>query len=350
MTHRAAACRLGDQLHLEPVSDSSQEGTLRNGVFADAISNRNAHSGKPADSSGNAPNYPAGGNPNDPQYERLDTCDEFRIRTVTHPLLIRGCASEALSRLPANSVQTVVTSPPYWSLRDYNVDSQTGRDESLPDYVESIVETFDRLRDVLKDDGTVWLNIGDAYTSGNRRYRAPDRKSRARAMPVRPQTPEGLKPKDLIGLPWRIAFALQADGWWVRSEVIWVKPNAYPESVQDRPTLDHETVFLLSKSQNYYYDVQAIRGPNERRLRTTWEIATEPQRPMDGNQTSHPAVMPFELAERCIKITSRPGDLVLDPFAGSGTTLLAARDLERIWIGIELKSSFVDIIERRIGK
>ncbi len=283
-------------------------------------------------------------------YERLDTSDEFRIQTVARPLLIRGRAEEALGRLPSSSVQTVVTSPPYWSLRDYEVDSQTGRDESLPEYVNSIVQTFDLLREVLRDDGTVWLNIGDAYTSGNRRYRAPDRKSRARAMSVRPQTPDGLKPKDLIGLPWRIAFALQDAGWWVRSEVIWVKPNAYPESVQDRPTLDHETVFLLSKSQNYYYDIQAVQGPNERRLRTTWDIATEPQRPANGDGGTHPAVMPIELAERCIRITSRPDDIVLDPYAGSGTTLVAARDLARLWIGVELKSSYMDLIEKRINE
>ena len=350
MTQRASASRWANQLRLEPVSVLSQEEDLLNGTTQDSIANRDILSGEPADSCDNDLRLPAEGNPNDPPYERLDTCDEFRIRTISHSLLIRGCADEALGRLPANSVQTVVTSPPYWSLRDYDVDSQIGRDESLPEYVESIVSTFEGLRKVLKDDGTIWLNVGDAYTSGNRRYRAPDKKSRARAMSVRPQTPEGLKPKDLIGLPWRIAFALQDAGWWVRSEVIWVKPNAYPESVQDRPTLDYESVFLLSKSQNYYYDIQAIRGPNERRLRTTWEIATEPVRPVDGNQTSHPAVMPIELAERCIKITSRPGDWVLDPYAGSGTTLLAARDLERMWIGIELKSTYVDIAERRISQ
>ena len=283
-------------------------------------------------------------------YTRLDTNDNFEVTTVSQPLLIRGSADAALDRLPAGIVQTVVTSPPYWSLRDYEVDSQIGRDEALPDYVAAIVKTFDQIRRVLTDDGTVWLNIGDSYTSGNRKYRAPDRKSRVRAMSVRPQTPEGLKPKDLIGIPWRLAFALQDAGWWVRSEVIWVKPNALPESVQDRPTVDHETIFLLSKSQNYYYDIQAIQGPNGRRLRTTWMISTEPQRQSGSNPTTHPAVMPMELAERCIRISSRPGDIVLDPYAGSGTTLLAARDLDRNWIGVELNSSFTDLIERRIGE
>ena len=284
------------------------------------------------------------------EYARLDTADDFTIETVTQSLLIRGSADDALDRLPAGTVQTVVTSPPYWSLRDYEVDLQIGRDDPLPDYVAMIVRTFDRLRNVLADDGTVWLNVGDSYTSGNRRYRAPDRKNRARAMSIRPPTPEGLKPKDLIGVPWRLAYALQAAGWWVRSEVIWVKPNAHPESVRDRPTLDHETVFLLSKNQNYYYDINAVRGPNGRRLRTTWLIPTEPQKRTYNNGIGHPAVMPTELAKRCVKITSRPGDFVLDPYAGSGTSLIAARDLDRMWIGVELNPAFTDMIERRLAE
>ena len=350
MTERVAASRTADQLDLGLCSAPRQDGTLLNGATEDAVANRNSVSGKPLDSDHENLRIPLEENRANLRYARLDTSDDFRIQTITQPLLIRGPADDALERLPAGTVQTVVTSPPYWSLRDYNVDSQIGRDESLPDYVATIVQTFDRIRRVLTDDGTVWLNIGDSYTSGNRSYRAPDRKSRARAMSVRPQTPEGLKPKDLIGVPWRLAFALQAAGWWVRSEVIWVKPNAYPESVQDRPTLDHETVFLLSKSQNYHYDIQAVQGPNGRRLRTTWPIATDPQRQTDDYETTHPAVMPIELAQRCIKITSRPGDLVLDPYAGSGTTLVAARNLDRMWIGVELKSAFVDMIERRINE
>ena len=282
------------------------------------------------------------------EFARLDIKDEFEMEAVTQCLLIRGSADDALHRLPARTVQTVVTSPPYWSLRDYEVEFQVGRDDALPDYVATIVKTFERLREVLKDDGTVWLNVGDSYTSGNRSYRAPDRKNRARAMSVRPPTPEGLKPKDLIGVPWRIASALQDAGWWIRSEVIWVKPNAHPESVQDRPTLDHETIFLLSKNQNYYYDMEAVRGPNGRRLRTTWLIATDPQKHTYSSGISHPAVMPIELAQRCVKLTSRPGDVILDPYAGSGTTLVAARDLDRMWIGIELSPVFTDMIEQRL--
>ena len=247
-------------------------------------------------------------------------------------------------------MRTVVTSPPYWSLRDYEADGQIGRDDALGDYVKSIVVTFDKVRRVLSDDGTVWLNVGDSYTSGNRRYRAPDRKNRARAMRVRPPTPEGLKPKDLIGVPWRLALALQDAGWWLRSEVIWHKPNAHPESVADRPTKAHETVFLLSKSQDYHYDTDSVRGPNGRRLRTVWDINTEPRRRSDSGVDDHPAVMPMTLARQCIAITSEPGDAVLDPYAGSGTTLLAARDLNRRWAGIELNPAFVDLIEHRLTR
>ena len=284
------------------------------------------------------------------QHRRFDLPCAEPLVNLNRSVLICGRAVEALDLLPDQSVQTVVTSPPYWSLRDYDVDDQIGRDDALADYVKSIVVTFDKVRRVLTDDGTVWLNVGDSYTSGNRRYRAPDRKNRARAMRVRPATPEGLKPKDLIGVPWRLAFALQDAGWWLRSEVIWHKPNAHPESVRDRPTKAHETVFLLSKNKDYFYDVDAVRGPNDRRLRTVWDINTEPRRRDDCGVEDHPAVMPLTLAAQCVTITSKPGDLVLDPYAGSGTTLLVARALERRWAGIELNPAFVDLIERRLGE
>ena len=267
---------------------------------------------------------------------------------TSRSVLVCGDAYHALQLLPDESVQTVVTSPPYWSLRDYEVDAQVGHDDSLHDYLGTIVGTFKELRRVLRTDGTVWLNAGDVYTSGNRRYRAPDKKNRARAMQVRPPTPKGLKPKDLIGVPWRLAFMLQEAGWWIRSEVIWHKPNAHPESVCDRPTKAHETVFLLSKSQSYYYDVDAVRGPNGRRLRTVWDVPTEPRKRENGDADDHPAMMPMSLARRCIAIASRQDGVVLDPYAGSGTTLLAAEELGRKWIGVELNPTFVDLIERRL--
>ena len=281
-------------------------------------------------------------------YVRLDGCDRAHIESLSQSVLFCADANLSLELLPRSCVQTVLTSPPYWSLRDYKVEDQIGRDDSLSDYLDSIVDAFEKLKRVLRDDGTVWLNVGDAYTSGNRRYRAPDRKNRARAMGVRPPTPKGLKPKDLIGLPWRIAFMLQQAGWWLRSEVIWHKPNAHPESVRDRPTKAHETLFLLTKNQNYFYDPEVECGPNRRRLRTVWDVPTEPRKRRYGQADDHPAPMPMTLARRCLSLTSRKGDIVLDPYAGSGTTLLAARELERKWIGIELNPSFADLIERRM--
>ncbi len=282
------------------------------------------------------------------RYLRIDDLDRSPFETVERSLLLCGDARAGLSLLPDESVQTVVTSPPYWSLRDYEIEDQIGRDDNLDAYLSAIVAVFEQIGRVLRDDGTVWLNVGDSYTSGNRRYRAPDRKNRARAMQVRPLTPEGLKPKDLIGVPWRLAFALQESGWWLRSEVIWHKPNAHPESVKDRPTKAHETLFLLSKRKDYYYDKEAVKGPRNRRLRTVWEIPTEPVKRTNGGADDHPAMMPMSLAQRCVSITSKRDSVVLDPYAGAGTTLLAARDLERQWVGVEIKPAFVDLIERRM--
>ena len=284
-----------------------------------------------------------------PDFIRVDNLHRGAFRDLPESLLLCGDAEDALSLVPDCSVQTVLTSPPYWSLRDYEIDNQIGRNDSLDAYIERIVGAFEEMRRVLREDGTVWLNVGDSYTSGNRTYRAPDRKNRARAMQVRPPTPEGLKPKDLIGVPWRLALALQSAGWWVRSEVIWYKPNAHPESVRDRPTKAHETVFLLSKGKDYYYDVKAVQGPGGRRLRSVWELPTEPVRRTDSWEDDHPAMMPISLARRCVEITSRKDDIVLDPYAGSGTSLLAAQQLGRRWIGVEIKPSFVDLIEHRMG-
>jgi site-specific DNA-methyltransferase (cytosine-N4-specific) len=264
-------------------------------------------------------------------------------RFLGKSLVITGDARQSIAALPVRSVQTVVTSPPYWSLRDYGSPDQIGRDDTLDAYIAALVGVFDEVRDVLTDDGTVWLNLGDAYTSGNRRYRAPDRKNPARAMSVRPPTPDGLKDKDLIGVPWRVALALQAAGWWLRSEVIWNKPNAMPESVTDRPTRSHEHLFLLSKCQDYLYDVDAVTGPNGRRLRDMWDVNTR------GYPGAHFAPMPLELAERCVQITSRPGDMVLDPFMGSGTTLVAAQRHGRRFAGIDVNAGYVGLALDRLA-
>jgi len=156
-----------------------------------------------------------------------------------------GDARQILTTIPGDVFQTCVTSPPYWSLRDYAIEGQIGSELSLPDYIASLVAIFEQVRRTMRDDGTLWLNIGDSYTAGGRTWRAPDKKNPARAMNVRPPTPEGLKAKDLIGVPWRLAFALQEAGWYLRDDCIWHKPNAQPESVKDRPTRAHEYVFLL---------------------------------------------------------------------------------------------------------
>jgi site-specific DNA-methyltransferase (cytosine-N4-specific) len=224
--------------------------------------------------------------------------------------LILGGAQSVLSAMPERCVQTVVTSPPYWSLRDYGIEGQIGLESSVYDFIEALADLFDEVLRVLRDDGTLWLNIGDSFTSGGRTWRAPDRKNVARAMSIRPDTPEGLKSKDLIGVPWRLAFALRERGWYLRSDMIWNKPNAQPESVRDRPTRSHEYVFLLSKSENYKYNTEAIKGPNGRRLRTVWDINTHPHREASG----HFATFPPTLVDPCVMIASEPGDLTLDPF------------------------------------
>jgi len=158
-------------------------------------------------------------------------------------MLFKGEVLQILNSLPSRSIQCVVTSPPYWGLRDYNIEGQIGLEKTLTQYANRLVAVFSEVKRVLKDNGIFWLNIGDGYTSGNRGWRAPDKKNPARAMNVRPDTPEGLKPKDLLGVPWRLAFALQQDGWYLRSDIIWHKPNAMPESVKDRPTRAHEYIW-----------------------------------------------------------------------------------------------------------
>ena len=258
-------------------------------------------------------------------------------------VVLVGDSAVTLTDLQDRTVRTAVTSPPYWSLRDYEDDAQIGMNEPLPTFIKSLVGIFSEVRRVLVDDGTLWVNIGDSYTSGNRTWRAPDKKNPARAMSSRPPTPEGLKDKDLIGVPWRFALAMQEAGWWLRSDIIWYKPNCQPESVKDRPTRSHEHIFLFSKSEKYHYDIDAVRGPNGRRLRDMWEINTV------GFPGAHFATFPPELVRRCILIGSKPGEYVLDPFLGSGTTAAVARENQRHFIGCELNGSYVDMLEGRLG-
>lgn len=260
----------------------------------------------------------------------------------TDSLLAEGDAFSVLQRLPANYVQSIVTSPPYWGLRDYGIPGQIGLEGELQQYINQLVKIFSEARRVLRNDGVLWLNIGDGYTSGNRGYRAPDKKNPARAMNVRPDTPEGLKPKDLLGIPWRLALALQADGWYLRADVIWHKPNAQPESVKDRPTRDHEYVFMLTKSEKYYYDREAILDANGRNKRTVWSINTK------SFPEAHFATFPPQLVEPCILSSTRAHDFVLDPFFGSGTVGAVCQELNRRFIGIELNPEYINIAVDRL--
>lgn len=355
--------------------------------------------------------------------------------------ILIGDSREVLKTLPEKSVQCAVTSPPYFGLRDYQTaswdggdpscdhaperqprtacersgqpgsltyndsrdmpfkdvcgkcgatrqDSQIGLEPTVDEYVAALVDVFREVRRVLKDDGTLWLNLGDSYassgTSGHQRLdKLGERmgtgggKKHTSMLAGRAPTPDGLKPKDLIGIPWRVAFALQADGWYLRSEIIWHKQNPMPESVTDRPTKAHEQIFLLSKAPRYYYNAAAIAEPTEypvggshtdapqgafrdkgkipgsgqrsfrairdtRNKRSVWTVATA------GYNGGHFAVFPAKLVEPCILAGSREGDTVLDPFAGSGTTGMVADRLGRHSILIDLNPANVELARCRI--
>lgn len=309
-------------------------------------------------------------------------------------ILIGDCR-DVLRRLPDASVQCCVTSPPYFNLRDYGVAGQIGLEPTPDAFVAEMVAVFREVRRVLRDDGTLWLNLGDSYAStvkgsggaGKSRL-GPNRDLQNighQKFEPRRFDMQGLKPKDLIGIPWRVAFALQADGWWLRSSIIWHKPNPMPESVRDRPTSAHENIFLLAKSERYFFDADAVRVPYARdwdennggswaqgkgdaqrvaergkagthsgaypmpdkggaNIRNVWTVATQP---FSG---AHFATFPPALIEPCIKAGSRPGDTVLDPFGGAGTTGLVAGRLQRSAILIELNSDYVAMAERRIAR
>ena len=244
-----------------------------------------------------------------------------------------------------------ITSPPYYGLRDYGgEDYQIGQEESPEEYIQKLVEVFREVRNNLTDDGTLWLNMGDSYynyrpgkgqalvkqTVANSKQDLPDKCAR------RGNKLEGLKEKDLIGIPWMLAFALRADGWYLRQDIIWHKPNPMPESVRDRCTKSHEYIFLLSKNQNYYFNVDAIKEPT-RRKRSVWNITKK------GYKDAHFAVYPPELIIPCIKAGSEKNDIILDPFMGSGTTAMVAKSLGRYYIGCELHEDYGNLIQERMG-
>ncbi len=268
--------------------------------------------------------------------------------TDTDCRVIVGDSRKVLSELPADTVQCAITSPPYWGLRDYGIDGQIGAEMEVEEYIADLVAVFREVRRVLRADGTLWLNIGDSYTSGNRGWRDADSKNSARGMSYRPPNPKGLKDKELIGIPWRVALALQADGWYLRSDVIWYKPNCQPESVKDRPTRSHEHVFLLTKNEDYYYDSEAVKEgttlPGQlRNRRDVWSINTE------SSKEAHFAMFPPALVKVCMEAGSAVGSVVLDPFFGAGTVGVVATRLGRSCIGIELKPDYAEIARNRVA-
>jgi DNA modification methylase len=289
-------------------------------------------------------------------------------------------------------VQTCVTSPPYFGLRDYGHEGQIGLEDTPEQYIAAMVEVFRCVKDVLADDGTLWVNIGDSYNNvrsqmgpgqavhGREKLNGkPAEKSKKRGWP-------GLKEKDLIGIPWMLAFALRADGWYLRQDIIWHKPNPMPESVRDRCTKAHEYVFLLSKSERYFFDSEAMREPasdnpisaarrnradfctvgtkaiqgtgfgqsgqgenakykgETRNRRSVWTVATKPYK------GAHFATFPTALVEPCILVGSRPGDIVLDPFMGSGTTAQVAMQHGRQYLGCELNLEYEQLQQERINQ
>lgn len=318
-------------------------------------------------------------------------------------------ALQGLQSMPDNLVQCCITSPPYWRQRDYQVEGQYGMEDTPGQYIRKLVDVFTEVRRILKPDGTLWLNIGDSYWGSGKAGNNPEYKNRHREFgkpsvhvhkygkPVTGKHPE-LKPKDLIGLPWQLAFALRSSGWYLRQDIIWHKPNPIPESVKDRCTKSHEYIFLLSKSARYYYDSSAIAedtiykerrpgGMERNRLtgydsksnnhpvaylqsvkrggfngktnslkgreafravrekknkRSVWSFPTRPL------SEAHFAAFPLELPGLCILASSREGDIVLDPFMGAGTTALAAACLNRRYVGFELNPSYISIARQRI--
>jgi site-specific DNA-methyltransferase (cytosine-N4-specific) len=277
-------------------------------------------------------------------------CTDVESTTKNLCTILEGDARILLKDCPDNYFQCVVTSPPYWGLRDYGIDGQIGAETDVRDYIKDLVVLFREVRRTLADDGTLWLNIGDSYTSGGRTWRGDDAKNKGRGMSYRAPTPEGLKPKDLIGVPWHLACALQEDGWYLRTEIVWNKPNCQPESVKDRPTRAHEYVFLLTKSEKYYYDAKAIMEPalsstqKAKNRRTVWNINTEPY------AGSHFAVFPKKLVRLCIAAGTKEGSKVLDPFLGSGTTGVVCNEMGRECVGIELNADYAQLARERLLK
>ena len=297
--------------------------------------------------------------------------------------ILYGDCRETLNNLTNLSIQTCVTSPPYYGLRDYGGEkNQIGQEQSPEEFIDELVKVFRIVRDKLKDDGTLWVNIGDSYYN----YRPSKGKSypKQTVSKTKQDLPDysskrnnklsNLKEKDLIGIPWMLAFALRQDGWYLRQDIIWHKPNPMPESVRDRCTKAHEYIFLLSKSKKYYYDNEAIKEPvkqdwgtrnrangkyhnsgtglqphsgltksyTTKNKRSVWSITNKPYK------HAHFATFPPDLIEPCILAGSREGDIILDPFMGSGTTAMVSKQHNRHFIGCELHEEYGDLIQQRM--
>jgi DNA modification methylase len=252
-----------------------------------------------------------------------------------------------LPTIPDAAVQCCITSPPYWGLRDYDHEAQIGSENSPVDYVHNLVTVFKEVRRTLREDGTLWLNIGDGYArNGGVGKHGPNAvvgntKKMIQKRNCRVPDVWGLKDRDLLGMPWRVAFALQENGWILRSKITWIKKNPMPESVKNRPTTATEDIFLFAKSPSYYYNPDGLREKSGANLRNYWILN------QDVGKHGHPAAFPRELAKRCILLGSRESDIVLDPFGGSGTTGLVARELQRKAITIELNPNYVEITKER---
>jgi site-specific DNA-methyltransferase (adenine-specific) len=273
---------------------------------------------------------------------------------MTASRIITGDCRDALATLPEQSIHCCITSPPYFGLRDYGIDKQIGLEQTPEAFVAEMVTVFREVRRVLRDDGTLWLNLGDSYArtggwssndglDGLARGESGRAKSNIQAGTNGQRRPSGLKEKDLVGIPWRVALALQADGWYLRQDIIWHKPNPMPESATDRCTKAHEYVFLMAKSERYYFDGNSIRQPSGANQRSVWKVNTKPFK------GAHFATFPTELVLPCVLAGCPAGGTVLDPFNGAGTTGLVALSNGRNYCGIELNPEYVEITKQRLG-
>tara|TARA_R100001463_G_scaffold114602_1_gene169809 strand:+ start:556 stop:1497 length:942 start_codon:yes stop_codon:yes gene_type:complete len=293
--------------------------------------------------------------------------------------ILQGDCTETLQKLDDKSINTCITSPPYWGLRDYGESDQLGLEDTPEEFVNNLVKVFREVKRVLTDDGTVWLNLGDSYAGNNSRASNNGRAGYGNPREgVYKKTGKGLKTKDLIGIPWRVALALQKDGWYLRQDIIWHKPNPMPESVKDRCTKAHEYIFLLSKNQKYYFDNEAIKedakypqGPNspqnikkgvgkkgmdtrgglskigaipKKNKRSVWTVTTKPFK------GAHFATFPMDLIEPCVLAGCPEGGTVLDPFGGSGTTGIVATNHNRNAVLCELNQEYIEIAKDRISQ